>query len=366
MDKENPMRHCLAVALAVGAVLGPTLVGCDSSPSEEKKLLLPQRDPPVYIPTTISEEAQAVLKRRNLHVVATLPALHDLDGWKRAQEGTESGIAPRNRRVVEKYEPTITRTEIGGVPVLDIVPKGWVETPEVLVYTHGGIFTLFNAESTLFSSVPMAHDTRRRVISIDCTLAPFAKWPEVMDQVVAVVRGLLTDGRNLRHLAIYGEAGGVSLAAGSVLKMRDQGLGLLAAVVLLSPWSDITETGDTYHTLRYGHGNHGDPFLDYENTLKTAAAAYADPEDQKHPYVSPVYADYSKGFPPTLIQGGTKEIFLSNFVRHYQALDQAGIPVKLDLYEGMWNAFQAYYYDLPESELARKKVKAFLDEHVTD
>jgi hypothetical protein len=42
----------------------------------------------------------------------TLPPLEDLDGWRRAQEGTESGIAGRNRRVVEKYEPTITRTEI--------------------------------------------------------------------------------------------------------------------------------------------------------------------------------------------------------------------------------------------------------------
>jgi monoterpene epsilon-lactone hydrolase len=47
------------------------------------------------------------------------------------------------------------------------------------------------------------------------------------------------------------------------------------------------------------------------------ADAYADPKDQKHPYVSPVYGDYTKGFPPTLIQGGTKEIFLSNFIRQY-------------------------------------------------
>ena len=60
----------------------------------------------------------------------------------------------------------------------------------------------------------------------------------------------------------------------------------------------------------------------------------------RHPYVSPVYGDYSQGFPPTLIQGGTREIFLSNFVRHYRALDDAGVEVELDLYEGMPHVFQ--------------------------
>ena len=108
-----------------------------------------------------------------------------------------------------------------------------------------------------------------------------------------------------------------------------------AAVVLWSPWSDITETGDAYITLK-----DTDPTLFYPDSLSNAAAAYAAPADQTHPYVSPVYADYSLGFPPTLIQVGTKEIFLSNAVRHYQALDQAEQEVKLDLYEGMWHVFQ--------------------------
>jgi epsilon-lactone hydrolase len=115
-----------------------------------------------------------------------------------------------------------------------------------------------------------------------------------------------------------------------VLKMRDQGLGMPAAAVLVSPWLDVTPSGDTETTLRYA-----DPNLLYEKHGKQAAAAFADPGDQKDPYVSPVYGDYSTGFPPTLIQGGLKETLLSGFVRLYQALDVAGVPVKLDLYEGM-------------------------------
>ncbi|MFQ5972396.1 MAG: alpha/beta hydrolase, partial [Alphaproteobacteria bacterium] len=265
----------------------------------------------------------------------------------------------QNEQVVRQYGPTVMRTRLGGVSVLDIKPRDWRETAEVLVYTHGGAYTLFSAESTLISAVPVAHDTGRRVISVDYTLAPFSKWPETTDQVVAVIKALLEDGRALENVAIYGDSAGGGLAAGSVLKMRDRELGMPAAVVLWSPWSDIAEIGDTYFTLK-----EADPLLDYSKQLKNSADAYADPGDHKHPYVSPVYADYGKGFPPTLIQGGTKEIFLSNFIRHYQALDLAGVTAKLDLFEGMWHVFQAFHSDLLESRLARQKMKRFLDAHV--
>jgi acetyl esterase/lipase len=125
-----------------------------------------------------------------------------------------------------------------------------------------------------------------------------------------------------------------------------------AVVVLVSPWSDITETGDTYFTLK-----DKDPILAYGNSLNESALAYAPVSEHKNPYVSPVYGDYTKGFPPTLIQGGSKEIFVSNFIRQYQALDQAGIPVKLDLYEGMWHVFQEINYYLPESRIALGKFR---------
>ena len=109
-----------------------------------------------------------------------------------------------------------------------------------------------------------------------------------------------------------------------------------------------------------------EPFYTYPDHLGKSALAYADPEDQKHPYVSPIYGDYSKGFPPTLIQGGTKEIFLSDFIRHYQALGTAGQTVKLDLYEGMVHVFQAFLAGSPESDLALSKCADFLQVHLLD
>jgi len=102
------------------------------------------------------------------------------------------------------------------------------------------------------------------------------------------------------------------------------------AILLASPWLDVTQNGDTETTL-----HDADPNQLYEKHSMFAAAAFADPNDQEDPVASPVYGDFSKGYSTTLIQGGLKETLLSGFVRMYQALDVAGVPVKLDLYEGM-------------------------------
>jgi acetyl esterase/lipase len=140
--------------------------------------------------------------------------------------------------------------------------------------------------------------------------------------------------------------------------MRDQGLPLPGVLWLLSPWSDITPTGDTWSTLA-----HADPALDPED-LVWCAQAYAAVEDQNHPYVSPVYGDYAGSFPPTLIQAGTREIFLSHAVRHYQAILGGGQVAVLDVYEGMPHVFQALAAGSPEADTAIMRAARFIDEHL--
>jgi len=313
-----------------------------------------------HIPTTVSEEAAAIIRMLpDPSLKPAAPAHDDIEAWTAIQGEMAAFGIKRSKPLVDKLEPIVTEMELGGVPVLDIKPRNWKDNGKVMVYTHGGAYTLFSAHSTLGSAALMAESSGLRVISIDYTLAPHAKWQQITDQVVSVFKALREQGYAMMDMAIYGDSAGGSLAAGSVLKMRDKGLGMPAAVVLWSPWSDITDTGDSYFTLKGA-----DPAYLYDKQLKTSADAYADPKDQKHPYVSPVYGDYTKGFPPTLIQGGSKEIFLSNFIRHYQALDTAGQIVKLDIYEGMIHVFQAALAGTPESKIALGKVDAFLKQHL--
>ena len=311
----------------------------------------------IYIPTTISKEAQEELRKIASNPFDfKSPGPADLNGWKKLYHEMESMDFFGSQSIKDLYQPNITETKLGGVNVLDIKPKNWHDNGKVLVYTHGGAYTLLSANSSLSSSILAADATSLRVISIDYTVAPFSKWNQTTDQVISVIQALKDQqGYSLDDIAIYGDSAGGGLATGSVLKMRDGGMGMPAAVVLWSPWTDVTQNGDTYFTLK-----DADPLLTNNTFLKNSADAYANPIDQKNPYVSPVYGNFSKGFPPTLIQGGTKEMFVSDFVRLYQGLDQADVPVKLDIYEGMPHVFQYILIKTPESDISLSKMNDFL------
>ena len=108
---------------------------------------------------------------------------------------------------------------------------------------------MYSAASMLGRAVVAANETGLRVLSIDYTLAPHAKYNQMSDEVVAAIEALLKQGQRLEDTAIFGDSSGGGLAAAVTLKMRDRGLGIPVAAVLVSPWLDLTPSGDTETTL---------------------------------------------------------------------------------------------------------------------
>lgn len=315
----------------------------------------------ITVPTTISKEAQITLVNITTQMPEFVtPGPNDLKDWEELNKQISDMLIVQSQSLVDSFDANITSTKLGNVSVIDIKPKNWVDNGKVLVYVHGGGYTILGANSTLNNSVPISNTTGLRVISVDYSLAPSSKWNETTSEVVSVIKALKELGYSLDNIAMYGDSAGGGLVASSVIKMRDEGVGIPAAVALWSPWTDISLAGDTYSTLKKA-----DPFIS-EAMLKNMGRAYANITDQKNQYVSPAYGNFNKGFPPTLIQVGTKEVLLSDSVRLYHALDQAGVPVKLDVYEGMPHVFQTLLYNTPESSLAISKTNEFLKEYTND
>ena len=287
------------------------------------------------------------------------PAPDDLAGWVRAQQAIDAPMLPVTEEALKLFAGRVFDGKIGDVAVVEVHPANARPAHGTIVYIHGGAYTLFSARARLTSVLPVVERTGTLVIAVDYTLAPKARWPVALDQVVSVVQGLYREGRG--PVALYGDSAGGALAAAATLRMRDLGLRLPEALVLWSPWSDIDAVGDSYATLA-----ETDMSYRYDRHLVNAALAYVDRDQFRNPLVSPVYADFASGFPPTLIQGGTREIFLSNFVRLYRALVDAKLPAVLDLYEGMPHAFQAYPAQAgsPESCAALDTTAAFLTNHL--
>ncbi len=228
----------------------------------------------------------------------------------------------------------------------------------MLLYTHGGSYIYLSAATSLIVPSLIAVATGHEVISIDYTIAPRGNWTTATNEVLTVWNALLRGGMKPKATGIFGDSAGGGLAVGSVLKMRDEGLPLPGAIYLLSPWADLTGIGDTVATLA-----DADPSIRAE-FMTWGANAYANPSCQKHPYVSPVYGNYAKPFPPTLIQAGTREVLLSDAIRQYQAISAGGKTAVLDIYEGMPHVFQALLIDTPEDEAAVTRAAQFFNKHL--
>jgi acetyl esterase/lipase len=313
------------------------------------------------IPETISPEWGAFFSEKGQGREKPMPAPDDLEAWKAVQAAVDEVKEAKADEKAAAFDVIYEESEIAGISVVEVTPSELASREKIAVYIHGGAYVLNSAKAVIESAMFFAAETGLRVIAVDYTLAPHSKWQETTDEIVGVFKALAKQGYTADDIVLYGDSAGGGLAAGVTLKMRDLGMEMPAALVLWSPWADISETGDTYVTLR-----DAEPYYTYEHVLGPSALAYADVEDHKNPYVSPVYGDFEQGFPPTLIQGGTKEIFLSNFVRLYQALDQSGQTVKLDIYEGMPHVFVPTLPESAESRTAIAKVRDWVSEHMLD
>ncbi|MCW6536423.1 alpha/beta hydrolase [Sphingomonas lycopersici] len=314
----------------------------------------PAADPlRTYIPTTISPEATAVYKAYRDYILAPQPVPKsdaDLDALRVRADAR--GI-PASEAIAKKLGAVVTARTLGGVPVLDILPRDYRDDGTLIIDVHGGGFISGSARSNLGGSATMAALTGKRVVSVDYAVAPRGNWRTVTDQVAAVYKALLDQGAKVGHIAMMGGSAGGNIIAATTLKIRDRGWPMPAALLMISPLSDFTEGGDTRRTLA-----DADPAL-HPDQVRPGLDAYAAPADQKNPYVSPVYGDFGKGYPPVLIQGGTKEWLLSDMVRLHRAIKAAGGNSDLEIYEGMPHGFPGLMPDTPEGKAAAAEQLAF-------
>ena len=314
-------------------------------------------------PKAISPEASAILIPGMAAARATAPAKRAIAlDFAKLRAMSEAGAETRMAALAQKLGVTYSDDSIAGVPVLRIMPKNATTDGRVLVYIHGGGWIGGSIKSTFASPANFAVATGLPVISIEYGLAPEHDFRDITGQAVAVYKALLAQGHKAGQIGLFGDSAGGNIILGSTLRMRDEGLKLPAALVALSPCTDLGNDGDTRTTLAYV-----DPVLDSQVWLEAVMKAYAGKDGaaaMKNPWASPVYGDYTKPFPATLIQGGTREYLLSDFVREYQAIRTGGGEAVLDLYEGMPHVFQTYLKDTPEGKQAIATFRDFFLSHL--
>jgi epsilon-lactone hydrolase len=266
-------------------------------------------------------------------------------------------FAPPGLEVRKALGVVVEDAEIGGVPVKWVKPAK-VQRPHIVLYFFGGGHITGSPDEDLAITARIAHFSGRKVCVPAYRLAPENPYPAALEDALAVYQALLRE-HGARSLALSGESAGGNLSLALMAAAAARGLGLPAALALLSPWCDLTHGGDTIRTL-----DGIDPTLDLDHLLSPMARAYAGGQPLESPEISPLFADVAKGFPPTLITTGTRDILLSDCARLSTKLRKAGVEVDLRVTEGMWHVFE-FYPHLPEAEDSVRGIAAFLDKHLS-
>ncbi len=239
------------------------------------------------------------------------------------------------------------------------VPCEWLSTPasrtdEVLLYLHGGGFVL-GWETHRDIAWRLAEAAQMRVLLVDYRLAPENPFPAALEDATQCYRWLLDQGIDPGHIAIGGDSAGGGLSLSTMVNLKNLGLPLPHSCVLLSPWVDLTLSGDTLLL-----NAEVDPMLS-KTILGRMAGAYLGNRDPRAPLASPLFADL-RDLPPSLIQVGGNEVLLSDAQRIHDKLRAAGVSVQLEEWPKMPHIFQVFAARIPEGKAAITKLGSFLRE----
>jgi epsilon-lactone hydrolase len=312
---------------------------------------LSARDIPV--PASLSPQAQAIVAMGPAGG-SPYPALDDADGWRNRAAETDEVIVQMVGDRASQVAADVEEIDLEGVRVYRITPHDLLgDDRRALLEIHGGAFITGGGESCRIMGLHAVGLSRVRTWAVDYRMPPDHPYPAPLDDCVTAYRALLRDHRPDEIIVRGGSAGG-NLAAALILRSRDEGLPLPAAVVLMTPEVDLTESGDSFQT------NLGlDNVL--TESLMPANLVYAGKHDLTDPYLSPLFADFGKGFPPSMLTTGTRDLFLSNTVRLHRALRSAGVPADLHVVEGAGHA--GFFGQAPEDEDLAAQVRFFIDAH---
>src|SRR5262245_56514447 len=244
--------------------------------------------------------------------------------------------------------PVVCRPVLaGGVDAEWIVPAD-APADKAILYFHGGGFRLGSIASHRDLIARLAQASGTRVLAINYRLAPEHRFPAALEDALAAYDWVREQGLKPENIVLAGDSAGGNLVLTTMLSLRDRGEPLPAAGVLMSPWTDLAASGESYQSRAAADPIHQRPMI-----LALAKAYLGENGDFRNPLASPLYADLS-GLPPLLIQAGDRETVRDDATMLAEKAKAAGVDTELQVWDGLIHVFQMF----PEIPQAREAVAA--------
>ena len=297
-------------------------------------------------PAMTSPEAKAKYVEIINRSLALKPASREEIG-RNFMQSAGAGLAAIRDAVLKVYPSVeMQETQMGGVKVAIYTPK------DMPARNRNRVVMMFNSDPT---GVSLAAISKMRVMGVQYV----PTVPKGNADIVAVYRELLKSHKP-SQIAMVGLSGGCQFAANTAMWLPTQKLPFPGALGLLT-CAGGAFPGDTRNTL-----NGLDVQLsDYTifaamRSARSAPPAVEPGAPQREVLDTPVIP---KGFPPSYLLSGTRDMCLSETVLLHRKLKHAGAEVDLNIFEGMWHGFNMEP-ELPETRDAAADLAGFLDRHL--
>lgn len=253
---------------------------------------------------------------------------------------------------ITKYPRFVEKEEV----IYAGVPSAWFKSSKtsndkVILYLHGGGYCVgsYNTHRAMIARIARA--SGHPVLAINYRKAPENPFPAAVEDAVRVYKQMVADG--WKNIFISGDSAGGGLSLATALSLRDEGFKMPAALILISPWTDLTHSGDSVVSKA-----DDDPLIAPE-LLDVFAKKYYGDNDPKLPLISPLFAEYHN-FPPVLVQVGSEEVLLDDSTRLVRKMKEAGVDVELEIWDGMMHVFHWLAGIVPEGNQAIEKIGQYI------
>ena len=263
-----------------------------------------------------------------IHSVSSAESMEpeDLARQRAAQDILGRLAAPM---VGMRWEPF----ELDGIKAAWVRPEWGHDRSQIILYCHGGGYTSGNLGYSRPLASKLSHATGWETLCFEYRLAPENPYPAAAEDAVRVWDHLMYQGYGARDVTVAGDSAGGNLALVLLHRLKAEGRQLPKRLVLMSPWTDMTASGESYKERA-----ELDPTITMEY-IQAVRAAYSGGADLSDPMLSPLFGDFA-GFPPTLIQVGSNELLYSDSEQLMKRMRAAGVLCRMEEWKEMWHVFQ--------------------------
>jgi epsilon-lactone hydrolase len=234
-------------------------------------------------------------------------------------------------------------------------PKG-TDAEKLILYVHGGGYVSGSCSDHRGFVSKFAKNTGVTNLIYEYRLAPENPFPAALNDSVKIYEWALANAYKAENIIIAGESAGGGLTLAILLALKERKIKFPAAAVAISPWTDLTCSGDSYRTK-----NKLSPAP--LNSWTVFSKYYVAENQVRNPLISPLFGDL-QGLPPIFINSAMNDELYDDGVKFAEKARLAGVDVTFRAGTGMLHCYPLLAPMFPEATEAMNEMVEFIKKHL--